>query len=224
MQGHLFDTGFINHVLDIIEQNDCTFEIVKCHVRRKHDGVARKSHVIVRIGAPEKTNISRIENQIRSLMDVMESTECVMKRLDHDASSDMDAYTTSVKDLPKQENILVLGAGLVSKPLVEYLGRDSRRFITVVGDREDEARSVSQAAKNGRHMVMDVHNQLDRVAELVEKSDIVISLLPAPLHAEIAKICIDKSTDLVTASYESDDMRQLHERYVSVFDRCCFVL
>ena len=41
---------------------------------------------------------------------------------------------------------------------------------------------------------------------------ISLTVLPAPMHSVIADACIDKSTDLVTASYESDAMRQLDER------------
>ena len=210
----MFDSGFINHALDIIEQNDCKFEIVECNVRRKLNGTAGKSNVIVRIAAEDDKRIARIEQQIASLMDIMENADCSMKRLD-DGSSDKDGAPRSaatVKELPKEEKILVLGSGLVSKSLVEYLGRDDRRRVTVAGAVEEEARSVCQAAKNGRHVSLDVHSRMDRVAELIEESDIVVSLLPAPMHPAIAEICIDKSTDLVTASYESEAMRLLDER------------
>lgn len=213
-QGHLFDSGFINHALDIIEQNDCTFEIVECNVRRKLDGVARKSNVIVRIAAPDDQSIARIENQVSSLMEIMENAECTMKRLDGGASSTgaTERTTSIIKELPKEEKILVLGSGLVSKSLVEYLGRKDHREVTVAGAVEDEARSVSQAARNGRHILLDVQAEMGRVAQLIEESDIVVSLLPAPMHPEIANACIDRSTDLVTASYESEAMKQLNER------------
>lgn len=40
----------------------------------------------------------------------------------------------------------------------------------------------------------------------------VHSLLPAPLHFGVAKICIEKEASLVTASYVSKEMMNLHER------------
>jgi alpha-aminoadipic semialdehyde synthase len=170
--------------------------------------------VIVRIAAQDDQRIARIEEQIRSLMDIMESAECSMKRLDSNGSGQtgVPSSAATVKELPKEEKILVLGSGLVSKSLVEYLGRDGRRIVTVAGAVEDEARSVCQAAKNGRHVSLDVHSRMDRVAELIEESDVVVSLLPAPMHPAIAEACIDHSTDLVTASYESEAMQQLDER------------
>lgn len=189
---------------------------MECNVRRKLDGIARKSNVIVRIAAQDDERIVRIESQIRSLMDIMENAECSMKSLDegdsHTSSSNVPRGTATVKDLPKEERILVLGSGLVSKSLVEYLGREERRTVTVAGAIEKEARLVSEAARHGRHVALDVQNQMDQVAELIEESDLVVSLLPAPMHPEIANACIEKTTDLVTASYESDGMKQLDER------------
>jgi len=213
MEGHLFDSGFINHALDVIEQNDCTFEIVECNVRRKLDGTARKSTVIVRIAAQDDQRIAKIDGQILSLTDIMQNAECSMKRLDESSGQSAAARpVTTVKELPKEERILVLGSGLVSGSLVEYLGREDSRILTVVGAIENEARSVSQLAKNGRHVSLDVNSGMDQVSKLIEESDIVVSLLPAPMHPVVANACIEKSTDLVTASYESDAMRQLNER------------
>lgn len=49
-----------------------------------------------------------------------------------------------------------------------------------------------------------------RVRELVASHDIVVSLLPATLHVEIARQCIEHHRDLVTASYVSPAMQALH--------------
>jgi alpha-aminoadipic semialdehyde synthase len=214
LEGHLFDSGLINHALDIIEQNDCTFEIVECQVRRKQDGIARKSNVIVRIASPDDSSIVRIENQVSSLIEIMQNADCTMKRLDGGRADTIDIkqHSTFVKELPKEEKILVLGSGLVSKSLVEYLGRKDRRQVTVAGAIEEEARSVSQAARNGRYVTMDVQNDMRRVKQMIGESDIVVSLLPASMHPDVADACIDAATDLVTASYESEAMRNLNER------------
>jgi saccharopine dehydrogenase-like NADP-dependent oxidoreductase len=47
---------------------------------------------------------------------------------------------------------------------------------------------------------------------MIGESDIVVSLLPASMHPDVADACIDAATDLVTASYESEAMRNLNER------------
>lgn len=46
---------------------------------------------------------------------------------------------------------------------------------------------------------------------LISNSDIVISLLPATMHVAVAKACLALSKHLVTASYISDQMRELDE-------------
>ncbi|KAF7314386.1 hypothetical protein MKEN_00911300 [Mycena kentingensis (nom. inval.)] len=51
----------------------------------------------------------------------------------------------------------------------------------------------------------------DKLGELVSTTDVVISLLPATVHAEVAKSCIQHRKHLVTASYISPAMKELHD-------------
>lgn len=57
---------------------------------------------------------------------------------------------------------------------------------------------------------IDINNK-DQLDALLEAHDCAISLLPAPLHPIIAESCIRSGTNLVTASYESSAMHNLHE-------------
>ena len=45
----------------------------------------------------------------------------------------------------------------------------------------------------------------------VAGADAVLSLLPAPLHATVAEQCIAARTPLVTASYVSPELAELHD-------------
>lgn len=49
---------------------------------------------------------------------------------------------------------------------------------------------------------------------LVAKADIVISYIPATLHVHVAKQCLQHKKNLVTASYVSQGMRDLHDEAV----------
>ena len=49
------------------------------------------------------------------------------------------------------------------------------------------------------------------VDSLVQASDLVISLLPAAMHAEVAKMAIEHQVSMVTASYVSHEMSALNE-------------
>lgn len=53
------------------------------------------------------------------------------------------------------------------------------------------------------------------VGSLISQSDVVISLLPVPFHPSVAELCIKQRKHLVTASYITPAMKDLHERFVS---------
>ena len=59
--------------------------------------------------------------------------------------------------------------------------------------------------------MLDVFNEKQR-EEAVKAADIVISMLPARFHIEVAKDCITFGKNLVTASYISDEMQALNKR------------
>ena len=55
---------------------------------------------------------------------------------------------------------------------------------------------------------LDVFDKESR-GNAVKNSDIVVSMLPARFHIEVAKDCITYKTHMVTASYVSPEMQQL---------------
>ena len=61
-------------------------------------------------------------------------------------------------------------------------------------------------------MVVDVMKNQEMVDSLVQESDLVISLLPYPLHATIAEKCIKFQRNMVTASYITPEMKALHQK------------
>jgi alpha-aminoadipic semialdehyde synthase len=56
-----------------------------------------------------------------------------------------------------------------------------------------------------------MHRSQDEVIELIKSHDLVISLLPYNLHPEVAKLCVQYKTNMVTASYRSPAMFDLHQ-------------
>lgn len=108
------------------------------------------------------------------------------------------------------KRVLVLGAGLVSRPLVRYLLNQSDFQVTVA------SRTVSKAdALVGGHprgsttdLLADDHEKLER---LIEDHDLAISLLPAPLHPVVAECCLRHRKHMVTTSYVSPKMRSFDE-------------
>lgn len=116
----------------------------------------------------------------------------------------------SDNDNSQLKKVLVLGAGYVSTPLVEYLSREKGVAITVGSALKEQSDEIAHKFPGVESVYVDVLENEDSLSELVEESDVVVSLLPYQLHAGIARLCIQNKTHLVTASYTSDEVRSLH--------------
>jgi len=107
------------------------------------------------------------------------------------------------------KKVLVLGAGLVSKPLVVYLLK--KGFEVKVASRTvSKAEALVKGFENGEAESLNVNNN-EQLKELIRDSDIVISLVPYTHHVQIAKICIDLKKHLITTSYVSAAMQDLND-------------
>ncbi|TRY81173.1 hypothetical protein TCAL_11846 [Tigriopus californicus] len=106
--------------------------------------------------------------------------------------------------------VLVLGAGYVSAPVIEYLTRDKSIGITVASDLKAEANKLASRFERTDPVLLNIEERPDTLNDLIQGHDCVISLLPWPLHPKIAESCISQKRDLVTASYCSDQMRSMH--------------
>jgi saccharopine dehydrogenase-like NADP-dependent oxidoreductase len=71
------------------------------------------------------------------------------------------------------------------------------------------AEKKTQKHPNATAIALDIFNTEERKSA-IENASIVISMLPAHLHIEIAKDCLQFKKHLVTASYISDAMQELN--------------
>ena len=111
------------------------------------------------------------------------------------------------------KSILVLGAGLVSSPLVRYLLERGTYDVVVASRTVAKAERLIDGHARGRALKLNVKEDT-RLDELVMHSDLVISLLPYVYHVKVAKLCLKHGKNMVTTSYVSEAMRQLHDRAV----------
>jgi len=108
-------------------------------------------------------------------------------------------------------NILIIGAGRSASSLIHYLLDKSvvENLHLTIGDLSmDLAKSKTNSHPNATAIAIDIFEENQRKKE-IQKADIVISMLPAHLHIEVAKDCISFKKHLVTASYISDAMQNL---------------
>lgn len=105
------------------------------------------------------------------------------------------------------KKILILGAGLVSKPGVVFL-LENGFDVTVASRTVEKAQKIIQGFENGTAKELVVENS-DALENLVKENDIVVSLLPWTLHIIVARCCLKNDTFMATTSYVSEDMQKL---------------
>ena len=108
------------------------------------------------------------------------------------------------------KKILVLGAGLVSGPLVHYLLDQDEFEVTVASRTVEKAQALVGDAANGIAKRVDVSDE-ESLENLIAQADLSISLLPYVYHPLVAKLCVKHKKQMVTASYVKDEMRALDE-------------
>jgi saccharopine dehydrogenase-like NADP-dependent oxidoreductase len=109
--------------------------------------------------------------------------------------------------------ILIIGAGRSASSLIQYLLNKSvqENLHLTIGDLSLElAQRKTNKHPNATAIALDINNISQRQAE-IQKADIVISMLPAHMHIEIAKDCVTFKKNMVTASYVSDAMQDLDD-------------
>ena len=103
--------------------------------------------------------------------------------------------------------VLLLGAGMVAKPLADYI-LDNQIELTIASRTLTKAEKLIRNRANGKalQLTIDDRNQLD---ELIASHDLTVSLLPYAHHVTVAKLCIKHKKNMVTTSYVSDEMKAL---------------
>ena len=111
------------------------------------------------------------------------------------------------------KKILLLGAGRSASSLITYLlsNAPAENWHITIGDiTVTHLCPVLEPYSFATAIFFDVHDAAQRAAE-VGKADLVISLLPAVFHIEVAKECLRQHKNLITASYVSPAFLELHQ-------------
>ena len=104
-------------------------------------------------------------------------------------------------------SILVLGAGFVAAPLVDYLTGKNYR-ITIASHLLAESEAIANNYETVTAIQLDVSNN-QSLSDVIREHELVVSFVPYVFHQQIAEVCIAESRSLVTASYETKQMRAL---------------
>jgi saccharopine dehydrogenase (NADP+, L-glutamate forming) len=107
------------------------------------------------------------------------------------------------------KKVLILGAGLVVKPMVTYLlQRDYQ--VTIASPMKDRADEMIKGNPHG--VAIDwTMDEDEKLGEMIRDHDITVSFLPYVFHVQVAIKCLENNKNMVTASYVKPDMQALNE-------------
>ena len=112
------------------------------------------------------------------------------------------------------EKVLVLGAGRSATSLIAYLLDQAEKFdwqIVVADYALQLAEEKVKQHPKGKAIAFNINDEQQRADE-ISRADVVISMLPARFHVIVAEACLNFSKHLITASYVSEDMKEMDEQ------------
>lgn len=112
------------------------------------------------------------------------------------------------------KNVLILGAGLICRPIVRYLLESGGFRVTQATRTVAKAEGMISNHPAGKAVALDVTvpEVAGRLDELIRETDLAVSLLPYAHHVQVAESCIRHRKHMLTTSYVSPAMRALDER------------
>lgn len=105
------------------------------------------------------------------------------------------------------KKVLILGAGMVVKPIVTYL-LEKDYHVTVATRTKSKADIMIGDHPNGTSLAWTVDDE-ETLERLVQEHDLSVSLLPYAYHVMVAKLCIKHKKNMVTTSYVKPEMLAL---------------
>lgn len=111
------------------------------------------------------------------------------------------------------KNILILGAGLSTSSLIRYLLQNAASQDWHLNIVDQDINQVKKKIGGSERATAMSFNALDpdQRRPQIEKSDLVVSMLPARFHVDVAKDCVEMKKNLITPSYVSPEMQGLDQ-------------
>jgi saccharopine dehydrogenase-like NADP-dependent oxidoreductase len=105
------------------------------------------------------------------------------------------------------KKVLILGAGLVVKPIVNHL-LNKGIHVTVATRTKSKAEAMISGHPNGTAVAWTVEDEAT-LDQMVASHDLSVSLLPYLHHLLVAKYCLKHKKNMVTTSYVKPEMQAL---------------
>jgi saccharopine dehydrogenase (NADP+, L-glutamate forming) len=112
-----------------------------------------------------------------------------------------------------KKHILILGAGRSSSSLIHYTISQAKLYdwLVTVGDISRHAAEERIAGTTAKAIAFNIEEQ-ETSKKIIAQVDLVVSVLPAHLHIKVAYLCLELRKHLLTASYVTDEMKDLDQK------------
>jgi len=108
------------------------------------------------------------------------------------------------------KKVLILGAGMVAKPIIQYL-LNKNYYVTVASNTPERAIEMINNNPNGKSVEWQAGDN-EGLSKLIADNDITVSLLPYAFHVMVAQHCINHKKNMVTTSYAKPEMLELNKK------------
>lgn len=108
--------------------------------------------------------------------------------------------------------ILIIGAGRSSSSLIDYFLSNAKTYAWHITIADANKKVVESKITNYKEVASAVEFDVNNVSlreELIKQADFVVSMLPAFMHGDVARDCVRLGKHIATASYVSQDMKDL---------------
>ena len=106
------------------------------------------------------------------------------------------------------KKVAIVGAGLMTQPLVDYFIDNCGYEVIVVNRTLSKAEKVV-AGKEAGTAVEWPNNDPDVLDSVISQVDISISMVPKPIHIHVARSCLRYNKNMVTTAYEIPELLAL---------------
>ncbi|MBL4561012.1 MAG: saccharopine dehydrogenase NADP-binding domain-containing protein [Labilibaculum sp.] len=108
------------------------------------------------------------------------------------------------------KKIAIIGAGLMTKPMVDYFIDKIGYKVIMLNRTLEKAESIIGNRPLGEAVGW-ANNNTETLDRVIKNADAVISMVPKPLHIKIAKSCLKYKKNMITASYEIPELMALKD-------------
>ena len=112
------------------------------------------------------------------------------------------------KSTNNRKHIAVIGSGKMTGPIIDYFIDTCQYKVTVADISVEQPKKLIKGRELGKVARWSV-NEPETIDKIVKEVDIVVSMVPKPIHIHVAKPCLRHGKSMITTSYEIPELMAL---------------